>query len=63
MAITRIKHSIKESIESTGGRGTVSLQRLRAHKLLLLWREKNARKLRKFDVVKAIRELREGKRR
>ena len=43
-------------------KGTTSLQRLEADRLLEAWRKKYANKLKGWDAVKAIRELRDGKR-
>jgi len=43
-------------------KGATSLQRLEADRLLGAWRKKYARKLKGWDAVKAIRELRDGKR-
>jgi len=43
-------------------RGTTSLQRLEADRLLKAWRKKYANKLKGWDAIKAIRDLRDGKR-
>jgi len=42
-------------------KGTTSLQRMDAHRSLEAWRKKYARKLKGWNAVKAIRNLRDGK--
>ena len=45
------------------GGGILSLRRLEANRLLGVWRKKNVAKLKGWDAVKAVRALREGRRR